>query len=75
MTMNRFEQAAIERRGVANRLATEYLPDLPAEVADHVFGLAYEQGHSSGWTEVEHYYAEIAPVVVAAFSAGQESAS
>lgn len=71
MSMNRFEQVARERQEVAERLAAEHLPGIPVHITDRVFSFAYEEGHASGWGEVENYYVEIAPIVIAAFNAGK----
>jgi hypothetical protein len=44
----------------AANLAAEYLPGMPATVTDRAFRDAWDQGHDSGFNEVEDRYEEIA---------------
>lgn len=46
-------------------LADEYLTDVPKEVHKTVFQLAWQQGHSSGYHEVQNYYADFAEIATA----------
>lgn len=56
-----------ERRFIENEfkyaLQREYLSDAPDSVADRVWELAWQEGHSSGFGDVEHYYQEFAELV------------
>ena len=62
-----------EREALADRLADEYLPDLPKHVADRTFALAWEHGHASGESDVENYYIDFADLAVTAFHEGNGS--
>ena len=65
--VSRWERQAREREALADRLADEYLPDLPKPVADKAFALAWEHGHSAGEGEVENYYIDFADLAVTAY--------
>lgn len=43
-------------------LADEYLDKPATRAADEVYRVAWEFGHAYGYSEVEHYYGEIAEV-------------
>lgn len=60
----RFVQVPAVEKTFKEALAAEYLPaETPTEVADKVFALAWEHGHSSGYSEVESYYIDFAELV------------
>ncbi len=44
-------------------LAAEYLPQLSASKTDEVYRKAWEDGHSSGYQEVEYHYEELAVLI------------
>jgi hypothetical protein len=71
--VDRWQQERAERVALADRLASEYLPDLPEHVADRTFALAWEHGHASGESEVENYYIDFADLAVTAFHEGKAS--
>jgi hypothetical protein len=56
---------------LADTLAADYAADLPKPVADRVFALAWEHGHSSGEGEVEIYYVDFADLAGDAYRAGK----
>lgn len=45
-------------------VAEHGMADLPEEVQDKVFALAYENGHVEGYEEVARYYKDFAEVAV-----------
>lgn len=45
-------------------LAKEYLPDYPEAATNHVWNMAWDMGHASGYSEVENYYMDLAILVV-----------
>lgn len=65
-----------EREGQINRefaadLAREYLDRaMPTEVANAVFAMAWEDGHSEGYHSVESHYEDLARLAQAAYDAG-----
>lgn len=59
---------AIEKE-FCQALAAEHLPAVPTEVSDKVFSLAWDQGSSSGYSEVENYYLDFAELATLAYSA------
>lgn len=70
----RREREAEQMAHYRSEFATEYgIDHLPREVVDLVWNLAWQEGHSSGYGQVEHYYGEYAPMVLAAFEAGQKA--
>lgn len=71
---DRHQQQADERRDHAAAMAAEHLaPGTPTVVADAVFSLAWEHGHSSGWSEIENFYIDFAALANIAFKAGRDS--
>jgi len=58
MTQEQLEKQKIERESHAKQLAEKY------GVAGHkneseLYRLAYDYGHSSGWSEIEIYYQDL----------------
>lgn len=52
----------------------QYLDDgIPEHIANMVYGLAYDRGHSGGYEEVFNVMSSYADLATAAFFAGQES--
>ena len=60
---------------LADTLAADYAADLPKSVADRVFALAWENGHSNGDGEVESYYVDFADLAGDAYRAGRVAGS
>ena len=58
-TENSHAVRALEKRWGA-WLADEYASEVPAAAHDDIYRLAWEQGHSSGYGEVEYHYSEYA---------------
>lgn len=71
--VDRWERQRQERETLADRLADEYLPDLPKHVADRTFAMAWEHGHASGESDIENYYIDFADLAVTAFTEGKAS--
>ena len=71
--VDRWERQRQEREALADRLADEYLPDMPKHVADRTFAMAWEHGHSSGESEIESYYIDFADLAVTALHEGKRS--
>jgi hypothetical protein len=55
-------------------LADQYAPRLPAEVQARIWGKSWEDGHSSGYNEVEGHYLDNADFAEFAFNAGRATA-
>jgi len=47
--------------------------DLPDELHDKIFDLAWENGHANGYSEVEIHYVEYAELALAAYAAGRSA--
>lgn len=66
------EEKAIEE-GFAAALAEEYLGEISESrrvaIAERTYKLAYEHGHSSGYSEIENYYIDFADFALAVYSA------
>lgn len=70
----RREREAEERAHYKSEYAIDNgLDGLPREIADKVFDYAYAEGHSDGWHNVSAHYADLAPLILAAYEAGQQS--
>lgn len=65
------------REDFAEALAEEYLVGIEAgalaEIAARTFTFAWEQGHASGYSDVEAHYSEVADLVIAAYQAGRQA--
>lgn len=61
-----------ERSEGAKALAEKHLPGLPERVTDKVFEYAWEEGHASGWNEVEYVYQEVAAIAEVAYEMGRK---
>lgn len=56
-------------------LADEYASEIPESAHAAIFQQAWSDGHSSGYNQVEHHYAEIADVLTAVAKAAANPAS
>lgn len=61
-----------EQENHIERMFAEYAEPfgVPRAVADKVYSLAWEHGHSSGYSEVENYYQDFAELARVAYEAG-----
>lgn len=69
-----YDAAHAELNGeFAAALADEYLSEISetrrAAIGERTFALAWEHGHSSGYSEIENYYMDFAGFAIAVYSA------